>query len=507
MKPILTPREASDLNRGAQARGVSADVLMERAGRAVANATIEVTGGVYDRRAVVVCGKGNNGGDGFVAARHLVRRGMRVDVLAVGPADDGDGPASTNRARLAEEGLSAIPWEGSRADRAIARADVAVDAIFGTGFHGKPEGIWQEAIEAVDASPAPVVAVDIPSGVDGANGAVVGSAVRAHLTVAFGAAKLGSVLLPGAELAGTVRVVDIGFPEDLVRPGIGLTEPEDVAAMLPTRDLQGHKRSSGVLLVVAGSRSMTGAPGLIARAAGRVGAGLVIVATPRDAVRAVAAHSAEAVFLPLAQTDAGTVAAGALDALLEAAEGADAVAVGPGLTRDDETAGLVREFVPRCPAPLVLDADGLNAFEGDAAAVGGRTADTVLTPHDGEFARLMLRSASEMADRVSAARALAEASGAVALLKGTRTVIARPDGPARVNPTGTTALATAGTGDVLTGMIGGLLARGLPGLEAATAGAFLHGLAGRLAGASLGEGTLAGDVVERIPDAIGSVIA
>jgi len=506
MKPILTPREASDLDRGAQAVGVSAADLMERAGRAVANATIEVAGGVYGRRVVVVCGKGNNGGDGFVAARHLARRGVRVDVVAIDSGDD-HGPASTNRARLAEEGLVALRWDGERAVRALARADVAVDAIFGTGFHGKPEGAWQEAIDSIDASPAPVVAVDMPSGVDGATGAVLGSAVWAHLTVAFGAAKLGSVLLPGAERAGTIRVVDIGFPDDLVPPGIGLIEREDVAAMLPKRDLQGHKRSSGVVLVVAGSRSMTGAPALIARAAGRVGAGLVIVATPHDALPAVAAHAAEAVFLPLAQTGAGTVAAGALDAVLDAAEGADAVAIGPGLSRDDETARLVRDLVARCTSPIVLDADGLNAFEGDAGGLARRAADTVLTPHDGEFARLMLRSASEMPDRVSAARALADASHAVALLKGTRTVIAQPGGPARVNPTGTPALATAGTGDVLTGMIGGLLARGLSGLEAAAAGAFVHGLAGQRAGAALGEGALAGDVIERIPEAVGSVIA
>jgi NAD(P)H-hydrate epimerase len=271
--------------------------------------------------------------------------------------------------------------------------------------------------------------------------------------------------------------------------------------------VQGHKRSSGVLLVVAGSRSMTGAPALIARAAGRVGAGLVIVATPRDALPVVAAHAIEAVFLPLDQTEAGTVASGALDAVLEAARGADAVAIGPGLSRDDETARLVRDVVARCATPFVLDADGLNAFEGDAGGLGRRPAATVLTPHDGEFARLMLRSATEMPDRVSAARALADASHAVALLKGTRTVIAQPGGPARVNPTGTPALATAGTGDVLTGMIGGLLARGLPGLEAATAGAFVHGLAGQRAGATLGEGVLAADVVERIPEAIASVMA
>jgi NAD(P)H-hydrate epimerase len=503
MKPVLTPLEASELDRATQAEGVAAADLMERAGRAVARTAIEVAGGVYGRRAVVVCGRGNNGGDGLVAARCLAREGLGVDVLAIEP--DGSDPASaasTNLARLAEAGLVAHRWDEARAGRALARADVAIDAIFGTGFHGKPEGIWQEAIDALNASRAPVVAVDIPSGVDGASGAVLGSAVRSEVTVTFGAAKLGSVLLPGAERSGTVTVVDIGFPDDLLRPRIGLTEPHDVSSAMPVRSLEGHKRSSGVLLVVAGSRSMTGAPALIARAAGRVGAGLVILATPLDAVPAVQAHSIESVFLPLAQTDEGTIGSDAIDALLDAAEGADAVAIGPGLTRDEETARLVRDLVARCPCPIVLDADGLNAFEGDAEALGRRAADAVLTPHDGEFARLMLRSVAEMADRVTAARALAEAARAVVVLKGTRSVIAPPDGLVRVNPTGTPVLATAGTGDVLTGVIGGLLARGMQPLEAATAGAFLHGLAGRSAGSELGEGALAGDVADRIPDAV-----
>jgi NAD(P)H-hydrate epimerase len=348
--------------------------------------------------------------------------------------------------------------------------------------------------------------VDIPSGVDGRTGAVEGSAIWADLTVAFGAAKVGSVLLPGAERSGTVRVVDIGFPEDLLEPGIGLVEPADVASALPMRSMEGHKRSSGVLLVVAGSRRMTGAPALIARAAARVGAGLVIVAGPRDALPAVQAHATEAVFLPLAQTQDGTVALAALDALLEAARDADAVAVGPGLTTDDETARLVRAFVGRCPTPLVVDADGLNAFRGDTEVLRRRDAEAVLTPHDGEFERLMGRSVADVSDRIGAARALAEASDAVTLLKGTRTVIAPVVGLTRVNPTGTPTLATAGTGDVLTGMVGGLLARGTGTLDAATAGAFLHGVAGHLAGRELGEGTLAGDVIERIPEAFAAVL-
>jgi len=507
MRPVLTPEEAGELDRGTQARGVPATELMERAGRAVARAAVDVAGGVYGRRAVVLCGRGNNGGDGFVAARHLARAGVRVDVITTSPAGESAGPAGVNAGRLAETGLVARPWSRDAGRRLLGRADVAVDALFGIGFRGRAEGVALEAIEELNASPAPVCSVDLPSGVDGASGAVDGQAVWAALTVAIGAVKVGSVLLPGAERSGTIRVVDIGFPGDLVRPAAGLVEGADVAAVLPVRDLSGHKRSTGVLLVVAGSRAMTGAPALIARAAGRAGAGLVTVATASDAIAAAQSHAAEAVFAPLEQTDEGTVSIEALERVLELAGGADAVALGPGLTRHEQTAGLVRALVRRCPVPLVLDADGLNAFEGDAEAVRDRACDLVVTPHDGEFARLLGRPVTGEPDRLAAARTLAEATDAVALLKGTRTVIATPAGEARVNPTGSPVLATAGTGDVLTGVIGGLLARGLDPLEAATAGAFLHGVAGRLAGIRTGEGTLALDVADRIPDAVAEVIA
>jgi hydroxyethylthiazole kinase-like uncharacterized protein yjeF len=505
MKPVLTPQEARDLDRETQARGVPALDLMERAGRAVARGAAEAAGGTYGRRAVVVCGRGNNGGDGFVSARHLARDGMRVDVLEIEPAAGDGSPASANRARLPEQGLEVRPWTGEHGRRVLARADVVVDALFGTGFRGAAEGDWQVAIEAILGSNAPIVSVDIPSGVDGATGAVEGAAVRADLTVTFGAVKTGCVLLPGAEHAGTIRVVDVGFAEDLVPRDTGLIETADVASVLPARAVEGHKRRSGVLLVVAGSRRMTGAPALIARAAGRMGAGLVLVAATHDVVQAVQAHVAEAVFLPLPQTIDGALSRAALGPVLEAAAGADAVAIGPGLGRDEETAAFVRDLVSRSPAPLVLDADGLNAFEGAADALQERASEGVLTPHDGEFTRLMGHAVGDSGGRVAAARSLATAAGAVALLKGTRTVIASGAGSVRINATGTPVLATAGTGDVLTGVIGALLARGVGGFDAACAGAFVHGVAGRLEGERRGEGTVAGDVAERLPEAISRV--
>jgi ADP-dependent NAD(P)H-hydrate dehydratase / NAD(P)H-hydrate epimerase len=502
MKPLLTPEEARALDAATQAAGTPAAALMERAGGAVARSSLDLTGGAYGRRVVVACGKGSNGGDGFVAARHLARVGVRVAVFA----DDATGTAADMRGRLEREtGVRARPLEPSGLRRQLERADAAVDAIAGTGLRGAPDASWAAAIDALNDSGLPVVAVDIPSGVDGATGAVPGAAVRAELTVAFGAAKIGTALLPGAELAGTIRVVDIGFDEDAMASTAWLAEPSDVAAVLPARSLGGQKKMSGTLVVVAGSRAMTGAARLVARAAMRVGAGYVVVALPASILPVVQADLTEAVYLPLPETDAGSIAPEAVDAVVSAAGDAHAVAIGPGLTRHPSTVSFVREVVRTSPAPLVVDADALNAFEADATSLADRKADAVLTPHGGELARLLGHEPS--VDRLAEARGLAEQTRAVALVKGTRTVVVEPGGTARVNPTGSTALATAGTGDVLTGAIGGLLARGIEPFAAAWAGAYLHGLAGLAAADRTGDGTVAGDVADHLPDAIARVEA
>jgi hydroxyethylthiazole kinase-like uncharacterized protein yjeF len=498
MKPVLSPAEAQALDRAAQADGVAAVDLMERAGWAVARACLDLTGGSYGRRAVVVCGKGNNGGDGFVAARHLARWGLRVVVLF---ADDPAGfrePAATNHALLAEAGVRVRRLDPGVLDRELERADVAVDAIFGTGFRGVPEGGWMAAIDGLNGAHAPVVAVDIPSGVDGTTGAVDGAAVRADLTVTFGAAKTGEVLMPGAELAGDLRVVDIGFPEERIPRTTGLTEPADVAGILPDRAPDAHKKASGTLVIVAGSRRMTGAAKLIARAAARIGAGYVVVAAPASILPVIQTELTETVFLPLTETEAGSVARDALGSVMSALDGADALSLGPGLSTDADTQAFVRSLVRECPVPFVLDADGLNAFAGDADAIADRKAEAILTPHLGELARLT----GANGDRLEAARGLAIHSSAIALVKGSRSAIARPDGTARINVTGSPVLATAGTGDVLTGTIGGLLARGVEPFAAAWAGAYVHGVAGIVAGGTWGEGSVAGDVAERLPDAI-----
>lgn len=503
MKPVLTPEEAGALDRATQDAGIPAEILMERAGRAVARAAVDLVGGVYGRRAVVVCGKGNNGGDGLVAARHLARWGMRVVVVAVEGTAALREPAATNLRRLGEVGVRVRDWSSPTLAHELARADVAIDAIFGTGFRGFPEEGWAEAIDDLNAGRAPVVAVDIPSGVNGGTGAVEGAAVRAELTVAFGAAKVGAVLLPGAEFAGAVRVADIGFPEELVRAEVFLVEPADVAAWLPVRPVETHKRATGVLVVVAGSRGMTGAPALVAEAAGRVGAGLVTVAATTEILPMIQANLTEATFLPLASTERGTVAGDALDAVLDVLGRAHALAIGPGLTTDEETAAFVRDLVRASPIPMVIDADALNAFSGRATDLAERKADAVLTPHVGEFSRLAGVGVRDLeADRLGHVRALARDADAIVLLKGSRTIVADPGGVVRINPTGGPVLATAGSGDVLTGMIGGLLARGLAPVDAASAAAYVHGVAGTVAGRRSGDGTLAGDIAAAVPEAV-----
>jgi ADP-dependent NAD(P)H-hydrate dehydratase / NAD(P)H-hydrate epimerase len=502
MLPILTPGESGRLDDAASERGTSVDELMDRAGTALARAARTIAGGAYGRRAVVVCGKGNNGGDGLVAARQLDRWGMGVTAVLMTDPDALGAPAGRSFQSFVGRGGRWRPYSRPSLEREVGRADVVVDAIFGTGFSGPPRDAYAEAIPVVNAAGAPVVAADIPSGVEGETGLVRGEAIRADLTVAFGALKPGLVFFPGADLAGAVEVVDIGFPPDLVTSDLWLMQREDVAALIDPRDPETHKRRA-VVLVLAGSRAMTGAAVLTAASAYRAGAGLVTLAVPEGILQVVERSVTEATFLPLPETEAGTASEDAWALIEERLGQVHAVAVGPGLGADPSTVELVRRLVAGSPAPLVLDADGLNAFAGRGSLLADRASDAVLTPHPGEFGRLAGISAAEvLEDRVGHARKAAAEFRCPVLLKGSRTVVAQPDGQARVNPTGGSFLATAGTGDVLTGVIAALMARGVAPADAAVAGAYVHGDAGRVAAAELGDGTVASDVLARLPEAM-----
>lgn len=446
MIPVVTPEQMGAIDREAP---VPSDVLVARAGAAVARAAVGMLGGTYGRRVVVVAGKGNNGADGRAAAERLRRRGVRVEVLA------------------------------AAAGRVLPDCDLVVDAAFGTGFRGE--------YRAPDPCGAPVLAVDIPSGVDGLTGEAGDHAVRAARTVTFAALKPGLLLHPGRERAGDVTVVDIGL--DISGATAHLVEDEDVSAWMPERPAETHKWRSAVY-VVAGSPGMTGAAHLCARAAMRAGAGTVRLGIPGSGPDPGALEIVGRP-LPAEGWDAD---------VLEDSERAKALVVGPGLARTDVTRLAVRRLLGASPLPVLVDADGLHALgTGDevAAALAGRRAATVLTPHAGEFARLAGRDVGP--DRVGAVRDLAAAVGATVLLKGSTTVVSSAGGEVLFVTTGDSRLATAGTGDVLSGVIGAGLAQGVDGLRAAAAGAWLHGRAATL---GWSRGLVAGDLLDLLPVAL-----
>jgi len=481
------------------ASGTPGFVLMERAGRAVARATAMLAGRRYGARVAIVCGKGNNGGDGFVAARVLHREGVAVNCLLLAEESDYKGDAAAHLSQMERAGVKAVPFEAGT----LGACDVIVDAVFGTGFRGRVEGPPAKAIEAINSSDARVLSVDIPSGVAGDTGAVEGPAVAANVTVAIAAQKIGTVLHPGAGHSGRVDVVDIGI--DLREASVQIPEPSDVRAMLPTRSLDAHKRSSGSVLVLAGSDGMSGAALLACRGAARMGAGYVTLVSTAYVDHAKKGLIPEAV----SRIVAGHAELGP-EVLTEFADDfirAGAVALGPGLGTGSRQRTLVEAALDAVDVPLVLDADALNVLAGDSTPLGKRTNPTVITPHPGEMATLLgISGAKVQADRVGVARKAASDLGCVVVLKGAGTVVADSEGRVILNPTGGPELATAGTGDVLTGVIGALLAENLDASSAAVAGVFVHGLAGTVAGrATEGRGVVSWDVAEALPAAIGEL--
>jgi NAD(P)H-hydrate epimerase len=515
--PVLTADEMRRADHHTiEEVGLPGPVLMENAGAAVAQVVDERFPAA--RRVVVLCGRGNNGGDGFVVARRL---GPRAEAILLGDRDAVKGDARTHLVACERSGgrVTVVADEAAwaRARARVEEADVVVDAVLGTGLRSAPSGFAADAVAVILGrfeAGVPVVAVDLPSGLPSDGGLVTWPAARATVTVTFAAPKQGHVLPPACHHVGELVVADIGISAQSVAaagPSLFLLEDEDAAAAFPLRRREAHKGDFGHVLVVAGSVGKTGAAVLAAGGALRAGAGLVTVATPEPCLAVVAAARPEAMTEPLAATPGGAIDEAALPRLLELAAERDAVVLGPGIGQDPRTRALVRGLVRACPVPLVVDADGLNALAplaGEAGALDRlrREAATVLTPHPGEMARLLgLRTSEVQHDRPGAAVALARETGAVVILKGERTVVAEPSGRAAVAGTGNPGMATGGTGDVLAGVVGSLLARH-GALLSATAAAFVHGQAGDIAARERGEeGLTAGDVVDALPAAIESV--
>lgn len=496
MEPWLTPLYDAEGMRGVdrwaiEEMGVPSLELMEAAGRAVAEVTGEVAG---DEPIRIVCGKGNNGGDGLVAARYLAEAGFEVEALLLWPAAELRDDAAVNLERFPAEHV-----EGDLAAR-LAGSGAIVDAIFGTGFAGAPREPAAAAIEAIGGCGATVVACDIASGVDASSGEVAGVAVDADLTVSFHAAKVGHRIAPGKWRTGELRVVPIGIPAGAPgEPAAGAIDAS-VLDLAPRRGAQSTKFSSGQVTIAGGSRGLTGAVRMASLAAIRAGAGYATVAVPADLEQVFEQGRPEVMSAGCPGGD-GCLAPASAKAVGRAFERAAAGAFGPGLGRDPGSIELAREVLPAIEAPLVLDADGLNAFAGKLDLIATRPAPTILTPHAGELGRLLDRSAEGIsAHRLAAAREASRAADAVVVLKGDDTIVADGERVA-VNVLSAPALATAGSGDVLTGIVAALLARGLDPFAAACGAVLAHARAGRDAAARVGaaESVIAGDVIDSIP--------
>ncbi len=509
---ILTAEAMREVDRAAiEELGIPSLVLMENAAIGVVEAIGESFGEAES--AAIFCGPGNNGGDGLAVARHLSVRGWEVRIFLVTGGRQLSGDAATQLAicRKAELAVMEVasPSDLAGAAEAAAECDLVVDALFGTGLTRPLEGLFADAVEAINDLPLPCVAVDLPSGLSGSQAQPIGPHVEADLTVTFAAPKVAHIFPPASDSVGEMAVTDLGIPPRLVEDveeeagDLHLLVGEELAELIPERDPDSHKGDYGHALIVAGSPGKAGACILAARAAVRAGAGLVTAAVPEPILQTVDLGSIESMTLALPVGASGHLAERAAEAVLEAAEGKAALALGPGLGQEPSTVAAIRQIALECPLPLVLDADGINAFAGKAGDLAGRRAETILTPHPGELGRLLgISTAQIQEDRIAAARGAAEETGAIVILKGHMTLVA--SGTAVfVNPTGNPGMATGGTGDVLTGLIAGLLAQGLDALDAAVLGVYLHGLAGDLAASRLGEMTLAAnDLIEILPAAL-----
>jgi hydroxyethylthiazole kinase-like uncharacterized protein yjeF len=517
MLKVATAKEMQEIDRiTIEKFGIAGIVLMERAGLSVVSRLNSL---YQDVDAIVLCGGGNNGGDGFVIARELHHQGKDVSVFAAGP-EKLKGDAKKNYDAARKSGLKILPLHRFLPIDAkrLSPDSVIVDALLGTGLQNDVRKPLSTVIDKINSLRCPVIAVDIPSGVSSDSGQVMGCAVSADHTVTFGLPKRGHLLFPGADYAGQLYVEDIGFPPSLLDSNalrVSLVRKQDAAGLLPGRARYSHKGSYGHVLFVAGSKGKTGAALMAARACLKSGAGLVTIGIPESLIDAFQGRVTEEMILPLADNGSGTVSYDAADTIQNfLRKRGNVLAIGPGLSVNDEIAGLVRRLVTRSEVPVVLDADGLNAVAGKTGILKKSRVPLILTPHTGEMARLLsqgsvkgarLREEIE-ADRIETAVSFAKKTRTYLVLKGVPTVTASPNGNAVINTSGNPGMATAGTGDVLTGMISGFLAQKMDPFEAAVLGVYVHGLTGDAVAGKKGQYSLiASDIIRELPAALRSL--
>lgn len=509
---VVTPFEMRKIDqRAIEQFGIPGIVLMENAALKV----VEVVERVYclknRDRVIVLVGAGNNGGDGLAVARHLFFRSIEVEVFLLAPEDavSGDAKVNLDVAKKLGLSLSLVQDEDDilRLEQRLKSATLVVDAIFGTGLSRPVEGIFAQVIELVNRVAVPVVAVDIPSGINGADGHVMGIAIRASHTVTFGYPKRGHLLYPGRKYRGELHVVPIGLPLDSAQ-SVGVQaftlDVNEAAGMLKERPAEGHKGTFGRVAVVAGSTGMTGAAYLCAMAALRSGAGLVTLGIPASLNNILENKLTEVMTKPLPDNGTGCLQEEALDDILDLVRDADVLAIGPGLGKSGAVFEVLRNILGRTHISIVLDADGLNHISRDINLLKKHLGPVVITPHPGEMARLTgLNVAQIVQSPVEVAQKFSQETGVVVLLKGATTVVCHPDGQIYLNTTGNSGMATAGSGDVLTGIIAGFIAQGYEPFDAAVLGAFVHGYAGDLASEVHGQaGMVAGDILGTVPLAL-----
>lgn len=510
---VVTSDEMRRIDRQAiEGRGISSLELMENAGESVARFVRRV---FPDRPAVIVAGTGNNGGDGLVCARLLARAAFEVRVILLGDVGSFSPECRTQYVGAVDAGVRVDGWTGDPGALSL-RGAVIIDAIFGTGLRRPLEGVFLEVVSAVNRSGSPVVAVDMPSGVSADSGMVMGGAIKADYTITFGLPKIGQVLHPGAGLCGKLVIEDIGFPEDILTTETlkhNLIDEDAVVSVLRKRIADSHKGTYGHVFVIAGSSGKTGAAILSARSCMRAGAGAVTIGVPDSHFQMFQGRVTEEMTVSLPGTSQGTVAMHAAETALEFIRSkADAVVLGPGIGTNDDVRSFVREVILRSSKPMLIDADALNCLEGDTGPLRGADCGIAITPHPGEMRRL-LRGTSPVMDsrdvnerRIDVARSFAVDHGVVCVLKGVPTVVASPEGGVFINQTGNPGMATAGSGDVLSGIIGALIGQGASLLDASICGVYLHGSAGDCAIQDKGEHSLvASDIIEYLPSAFRNI--
>ncbi len=508
---LVTSVQMARIDKRAIEAGIPGKALMEAAGRGVARVVAALVGDLRNKKLILLCGKGNNGGDGFVVARLAFEAGACPLVFLAASADEIGGDARVHLDRARDCGVQIFEVREKadlpRVEQALSNGHAVVDALLGTGIRGRARGLTASLIERLGRADCPIVAVDVPSGLDADTGHAEGACVQATCTVTFGLPKRGQFFHPGRGLSKRLYLVDIGLPPSAVGAedvNTFLLEGGLASEFLPTRAPDAHKGDCGRVVIVGGSVGLTGAPTLAATAALKSGAGLVTVGAPESLNDILEVKLSEAMTRPLPEVRKARCLAlrarGAIESLLE---GADALALGPGLGTQRETVELVRRLVRHAKIPTVLDADALNALAGDPGHLRTLTPPAVITPHPGEFSRLTGMEISKvLADPIGAAGDLASSTGVTVVLKGAPSVVATPKGDTFVNASGNAGMATGGSGDVLTGVIAALIGQGLPAERAACLGVYLHGLAGDLAAGKVGQtGMIAGDILEFLPRA------